>query len=205
MRARASPDPPHDQLNLDVDFTAGTALDLVLPPGGDYTCDDISSTAEDTGPTVATCALGTDGHAALRFDDQLSSDDVQGIVTAMEVRRAAERGPAIGGCRRGAASGARCRELEGGTQTQAATLTGFGPAHPGAGRLRHARQVHREHCRPHGGHQHHPPGHHRHLCCRRHCHRVCGAPLWPGIRCSRPDGHVPVWHVLDLLLCAGRL
>lgn len=73
-------------LNFDIDFTSGTALDLVLTPGN-YTCDDLSSTAEDTGPSVATCALASDrssGHAALRFDDVLGSEDVQAIVTAME-------------------------------------------------------------------------------------------------------------------------
>ena len=34
---------------------------------------------------MATCALGSGGHAALRFDAVLASDEVQAIVTAMEV------------------------------------------------------------------------------------------------------------------------
>lgn len=73
------------QLNLDVDFTSGTALDLDL-----YTeqlsCDDVSSIAEDSsGFSVATCAEGSGGAFALRFDDVLGTEDVQIIVVSLEV------------------------------------------------------------------------------------------------------------------------
>ena len=73
-------------LNLDVDFTAGTALDLVLPANGTYTIEDVTSNVEDTGGHgVATAAVGPNGHVNLRFDDVLSSYAINKIVVGLKV------------------------------------------------------------------------------------------------------------------------
>ena len=75
---------PDLQLNLDIDFTQGTALDVVLPPNASFTGDGVASIAEDTsGKSVATFAVGSGGHVALRFDDVLSTSSVQHIIKAL--------------------------------------------------------------------------------------------------------------------------
>lgn len=71
------------QLNLDIDFTRGTALDLVMPTSN-YTASHVASVAQTVShKSVATYAQGSANHVALRFDDVLSSAAVQKIVTVM--------------------------------------------------------------------------------------------------------------------------
>ena len=74
-------------LNLDIDFTRGTALDLQMPPNAKFTCEGVAGISEDSsGKGVATFACGSGGKVALRFDDVLSTSSVQKIVVALEHR-----------------------------------------------------------------------------------------------------------------------
>ena len=75
-------------LNLDIDFTQGTALDLTFPPGTNFTAAGVAAIAEDTsGKSVATFAAGNGAlgkQVAVRFDDVLTSQSVQKIVKTLD-------------------------------------------------------------------------------------------------------------------------
>ena len=70
-------------LNLDIDFTRGTALDVTMP-SLNFTGDGVASIAEDTsGKSVATFAVSGQ-QVAIRFDDVLGTSSVQHIIKALE-------------------------------------------------------------------------------------------------------------------------
>lgn len=58
---------------------------MVLPANGTYTADDVSSNIEDIGGhSVATAAVGPEGHVNVRFDDVLSTYAVKKIITGLK-------------------------------------------------------------------------------------------------------------------------
>jgi len=72
------------ELNYDIDFKAGTALDITLNESINQT--EAEGIMEDAGIEPATVAIGgnDDNHIAARFDDVLEEDDVSTIIGAFK-------------------------------------------------------------------------------------------------------------------------
>ena len=72
------------ELNYDIDFKAGTALDITLDKS--ITQDDATSIMENAGVPPATVAIGgqNNNQIAARFDNVLKSDDVNSIINAFK-------------------------------------------------------------------------------------------------------------------------
>ena len=73
------------EINYDIDFKAGTALDIALPESIDQE-EAASIMEDDAGIEPATVTIGgnDNNHIAARFDDVLESDDIDKIVGAFK-------------------------------------------------------------------------------------------------------------------------
>ena len=73
------------EINYDIDFKAGTALDITLPESIDQE-EATGIMEEDAGIEPATVTIGgsDNNHIAARFDDVLESDDIDKIVDAFK-------------------------------------------------------------------------------------------------------------------------
>lgn len=73
------------EINYDIDFKAGTALDIALPESIDQE-EAASIMEEDAGIEPATVTIGgsDNSHIAARFDDVLEADDIDTIVGAFK-------------------------------------------------------------------------------------------------------------------------
>lgn len=71
-------------LNLDIDFTAGTALDIDLPQAGEQMT--VTQMMTDAGTVPATVSIGgaDNRHIAARFDQVLTPDALQQIIAAFQ-------------------------------------------------------------------------------------------------------------------------
>ena len=77
-------------MNWGVDYTAGTDVQMHIPPPYDYTCTDIIKwcQTENGNVTVSRCTIASKGNVDLKFAQALSPQQLTKTIIRLEVRPA---------------------------------------------------------------------------------------------------------------------